>query len=299
MFAYDLRMAILSLRRNPYLTCLLVAGIALGIGVSTTFVTAMYTFAGHPIPNKEANLFYVEMDSWDPLRAYDDDHTERPPNQMTWMDVNASRKSDIPLHSAGMYKATLTVHPESKEMRPYRADTRLTDADFFEMFDVPFSYGSGWDAKADAGPEPVVVLTDETNQKLFGGENSVGKTVRLEERDFTVVGVMAPWRPIPKYYDPHNGAQDEPEKLFIPRAWCEPMEIISAGNTSGWKRSDGEGFSSFLASENIWVQMWVEVKDAQQKERYKAFLDAYALEQKKLGRFQRPLNNRLLSVSQW
>jgi len=299
MLGYHLRMAVLSLRRNPYLTLLLVAGIALGIGVSTTFVTAMYTFAGHPIPHKEGTLFYVEVDAWDPQRPYDDDHPERPPDQMTWMDVMAAQKSDIPIHSAGMYKSMLTVHPESKEMRPYRAETRLTHGGFFDLFDVPFAHGSGWGEKADAGPEPVVVLSDETNQKLFGGENSVGRTVRLEERDFTIVGVMAPWRPVPKYYDPHNGAADETEKLYIPILWAEPMEIISSGNTSGWKRYDGEEFKDFLASENIWLQMWVELKDQKDREAYQAFLDAYALEQKKLGRFQRPLNNRLLPVSRW
>ena len=299
MLAYQFRMALLSLRRNPFLTVLLVAGIALGIGVSTTFVTAMYTFAGHPIPEKEGTLFYVEVDAWDPDRPYDDDHPERPPNQMTWMDIMALRKSDIPVHATGMYKGSLTVHPEDKEMRPYRALVRLTHGDFFDLFDVPFAYGSGWGDDADAAPEAVVVLSQEQNQKLFGGENSVGKRVRLEEREFTVVGVMAPWRPVPKYYDPHNGATDEAEAFFIPINWAEPMEIYSAGNSSGWKGYDGREYKDLLASEMIWLQMWVEVKDEKAKEEYLAFLDAYALEQKKLGRFQRPLNNRLLSVSQW
>src|SRR5690606_16352456 len=32
---------------------------------------------------------------------------------------------------------------------------------------------------------------------------------------------------------------------------------------------------------------------------YKSFLDNYVNEQKKLGRFQRPLNNRLLDVNGW
>ena len=34
---------------------------------------------------------------------------------------------------------------------------------------MPFLYGGPWDAKADAGPEPVMVLSKETNQKAFGG----------------------------------------------------------------------------------------------------------------------------------
>ena len=35
MFSYYLRLALLSLRRNPVLTALMVAAIALGIGAST------------------------------------------------------------------------------------------------------------------------------------------------------------------------------------------------------------------------------------------------------------------------
>jgi len=299
MFAYQLRMALLSLRRNPWLTLLLVAGIALGIGVSTTFVTTMYTFAGHPIPHKEANLYYVQMDSWDPQRSWDDDRPERPPNQMTWLDVMAVQASDIPVSSAGMYKAGLTVHPEEKDKRPFRAVTRMTHGDFFRMFDVPFAFGAGWDDAADAGPEPVVVISDETNQTLFGGEDSVGRTIRVEEREFTVVGVMAPWKPVPKYYDTHNGPFGNAEEIYVPIMWAEPMEIRSEGNTSGWKGYDGNAFKDFLGSENIWLQMWVELEDERSYEAYMAFLNAYASQQKELGRFQRPLNNRLLSVRQW
>jgi cell division protein FtsX len=78
-------------------------------------------------------------------------------------------------------------------------------SDFFPLFDVPFEYGNGWDRRADRAPEPVAVLGYKTNQKLFGGENSVGRSVRVEDRDFKVVGVLKTWRPLPKYYDPHNG----------------------------------------------------------------------------------------------
>ena len=45
--------------------------------------------------------------------------------------------------------------------------------------------------------------------------------------------------------------------------------------------------------------MWVEFENDQDKEQYLAYLDAYAMQQKELGRFQRPLNNRLVSVRGW
>ena len=47
MLAYQLRLALKSLRRNPVLSALMVAGVALGIGVVMTVVTAHYLMAGN------------------------------------------------------------------------------------------------------------------------------------------------------------------------------------------------------------------------------------------------------------
>jgi putative ABC transport system permease protein len=43
----------------------------------------------------------------------------------------------------------------------------------------------------------------------------------------------------------------------------------------------------------------VELRDEQEKQDYLSFLTAYVQEQQKLGRFERPLNNRLSTVMQW
>jgi putative ABC transport system permease protein len=42
--------------------------------------------------------------------------------------------------------------------------------------------------------------------------------------------------------------------------------------------------------------MWVQLDTREQQEEYQGFLDAYASEQKRLGRFERPINNLLLDV---
>lgn len=298
MLAYMTGIAWRSMRRNPWLTLLLVGGIALGIAVSNSFVTVMYIMAGHPIPHKEGSLFYVEMDAWDPQRPWDDEEPEVPPDQLTWMDSMAVLASDIPSHKVVMYRSELTIHPESKDIRPWRADTRMCTSDFFSMFEVPFAHGAGWGRDADKGPEPVVVLSFETNNKLFGGENSVGRTLRLEDREFKIAGVLAPWRPVPKYYDTHNGQFNEIEEIYVPLMWAEPMELWSNGNTSNWKSFDWSQFRNILASEAVWTQAWVEM-DPSKKEAFLDYLNAYALEQKKLGRYQRPVNNRLLTVREW
>jgi len=298
MVPYNLRLALLSLRRNRILSAVIVGGIALGIAVSTMFSTMRHAFARDPLPHKSDRVFYVRMDSWDPLKPYPGDDPNRPPTQITYQDMVALMRSDIPARQSGMYKSNLYLFPDPAVGRPRKVMTRLCFSDFFPLFDVPFKYGSGWDKKADQGPEQVVVLDEETNDLLFGGQNSVAKTVRIEDREFKVVGVLDHWRPTVKFYDVTQSYVQPPEGMYIPFNHLRPMQIRTNGNTDGWKSPPGPGFDGFLASETSWVQMWVELpKDRVQA--YKDYVDAYVIEQKKTGRFPRPLNNRVTPMMAW
>jgi putative ABC transport system permease protein len=299
MFFHNLRIAAKSLRRNPTLTALIISGIALGIAVSTTFAAFRHAFAKHPIPQKADSLYYVRLDSWDPLKPYPGDDPTRPPTQITYRDMTGIMQSKIPVRQSGMFVSNLYVYPDPKVSRPFRELVRLCYSDFFPMFDVPFRFGSGWDRKADAGPESVAVLSDEMNDKLFGGKNSVGKTVRISDRDFRVVGVMAPWKPNVRFYDLTQSAVREPEKIYVPFNLLRPMQIRTNGNSDGWGTGGAPGFEGFLQSETCWIQFWAELPDASRVREYRDFLNAYVLEQKKTGRFARPLNNRLSTVSEW
>ena len=59
------------------------------------------------------------------------------------------------------------------------------------MFDAPFQYGNGWSATEDEKHERVAVISKDLSQKLFGGANSVGKSIRVNQHDFRIVGVLA------------------------------------------------------------------------------------------------------------
>ena len=166
------------------------------------------------------------------------------------------------------------------------------------MFNVPFIYGGAWSADADLNKELVAVINKETNDSLFGGKNSVGEVIRIDGALFKVVGVIDTWQPTPKYYDISTGTFDDSEALFVPFSLIAEEKISRSGNTNCWKPS-GDGMAAFLASECIWIQYWVELRDTQEKQDYLTFLNAYTEEQKKLGRFQRPLDNHLSNVMQW
>jgi putative ABC transport system permease protein len=295
MFAYQLRIAWNSLRRNPGHTLIVAGGIALGVAVSTVFATLRHSFARDPLPHKSDALYYVRMDSWDPNQPYPGD--VGPPPQITYQDMVGLMRSDIPGRQTGSFKTSLYVFPSDPSAgRPQQKSIRMCFSDFFAMFELPFKYGAPWDRKADAGPEPVVVLSAEMNDWLFGGEDSVGRTVRIQDRQFRVVGVLDRWRPSIKFYDLTTSYVQEPEPIFMPFNWVRPMELRTDGNTDSWKTASQPGFAGIFGSETVWIQMWVELPTAEHVDRYRAFVDAYTLEQRRGGRFQRPLDNRLTTI---
>ncbi len=299
MLGYQIRIAWKSLRRNPVLSTLLVAGIALGIAISTSFVTTYYTLSGDPIPHKSDILFHVTVDNWDTDSNWDTDRPELQPNQLSYIDVRGLMQTDIPTYQTASFKARMTVQPERENEQPYTEVVRMCFADFFRMFELPFLYGGGWDANADAGPELVAVIDSATNRKLFGGENSVGRTLRMSNRDYTVIGVLDEWRPTIHFYDVNNNPYEEPEAIFTPFNQVEPFQVRTTGNTNGWKFYPGNEFEDFLQSESMWLQLWVQLDDPQQQDRYRSFVDAYVMEQKRSGRLLRPLNNKIWPVMEW
>lgn len=298
MFAYYLRLAWLGMKRTPVITALMVGAIAVGIAVTTTSMTVWHLMSSNPIEHRNDVLYAVTLDNWDPNRPYDDDRPQDPPPQLTYRDLMVVAASNIPDRKVIMRKGAFTLEPGGTA-KPFVIEGRLTTTDFFSMFEAPFRYGGAWDAKADRDGEPVVVLSHDTNEKAFGGENSVGRTIRLDSIDYRVVGVLAPWHPTPKFYDVNNGAFDDVEEAFIPYVRGTMLEIPPSGNTNCWKPEEIQSAQQFLNSECIWNQAWVELRTPEQVERFQQFLDGYVAQQKKLGRFPRPMNNRLYKVDQW
>jgi putative ABC transport system permease protein len=299
MFMHDLRLAFRSLRRNPVLSALMIAAIAVGIAASMISITLYHARAGHPIPWKEDKLFAVTLDIRDdePPQSFER-HPEYPPFQLTYQDARALYKSDIPVHSVVMFRSGQVVTPENRSIKPFGVSTRVTTADFFTMFDVPFLYGSGWPRSDDDAPGPVVVLSRFMNEKIFGGINSVGRQVVLDGRSYRVVGVMAAWMPRPKYYDLNSwGGWEIPEEVYIPYGWGRALKLSPHGNTSCVRRN--AKIDTLFTQECVWLQYWIEVRNQADRDRYQAFVDNYANEQRQHGRFPRKNNNRVVNVPTW
>lgn len=296
---YYLRLALKSLARTPGLTGLMMCAIGLGIAACIVMLTIYHAMSGNPIWWKNDVLYAVTMDSWAPQGPFDSDRPALPPPHLTYRDAIFLFQSTIPERKAIMYpmKGVLSGAPGERHAVPIL--TRATTADFFAMFDVPFEYGGAWDAGADRGPDPVIVLSRQENDRLFGGADSVGRSVLWNGHPFRIVGVMGNWWPKPRFYDVANGAFDKPEDIYVPFGWGPALHQLPVGMVVCWGKSTPGNYESFLGGECNWIQMWVELPSAASRDRMLAFMNAYAAAQRKSGRFQRPFNNRLTRVSEW
>ncbi|RZW13423.1 MAG: ABC transporter permease, partial [Desulfobulbaceae bacterium] len=251
-----------------------------------------YVMGGDPIPQKSDQLYHVQLDN---LPA----ELERDlPDQLTHLDATALINADLPYPRTASSKFSAIIEPEG-ENRPFSVSGRGNYADFFTMFNVPFLYGSGWDSNVDQSGQQVAVLSRELNERLFGGANSIGETLVLHGYNFQVVGVIDEWSPMPKFYDVNNGPFDPSEEILIPWPHIINLEMQRSGNTNCMTPVDGNGLQAFLNSECVWLQFWVELKNNAEREEFLDFIDSYVLEQKQLGRFERPMNNNLYNVREW
>ena len=299
MLAYYLRLATISLKRNRILTALMVMAIALGIGMSMTSMTVLHMMAANPLSHKDEQVRRVQLDNWDANRPWDEDNAGEPPDLMTYQDVRnlvAAHKAE---HEAGFFPNVLPLEPPQREIKPYMLEALFTTHGFFPIFEPPFKYGGGWGEGEDRNAARVAVINAETNEKIFGGENSVGRKLRLGGEDYTVVGVLEKWHPTPLVYHISGGAFDDPHEVFVPMSIGIEKELVSSSNNSCYEDRSDPGYQGLLGSECIWVDLWVQVKDEEDAQRYLSFLNNYVTEQKKNGRFPRPLSNKLRSVSEW
>lgn len=300
MFAYYLDLALRSLKRNKVLTALMVIAIAVGIGASMTTLTVMHLLSGDPLPGRSQHLFYPQVDP-----SPDPNPRHQPFDMMDYrsaMDLWSAHRAD---RQALIARATLKLRAPEVNQPPLMVRTLATTTDFFPMFDAPFRYGQGWNADDDAQRARVAVISDDLNRKLFGGADSVGRTLRLKDSDVRIVGVLAPWRPSPVFYDVAGGRfsngdtasfYGKPEDVLMPFNTGQDVNADSFDVFTCWSTG---GSRQLQSSPCVWVSLWVQLDSAAKVREYAGFLAGYSTQQKTLGRFVHADNTKLHSLMQW
>jgi putative ABC transport system permease protein len=296
MFGYYLDLALRSLKRSKVLTALMVLAIAVGIGTSMTMLTVLHVLSGDPLPGKSTHLYYPQIDPQDRRGMMP---TGRPPEQLTLadgMNLLHARRAD---RQALMKGGTVPIQPATPGLDAFYVEARYTTADFFAMFGAPFLYGHGWDAADDEAKAREVVITRALNNKLFEGQDSVGRTLQMAGTAFRVVGVLDDWRPNPHFYDLTTGSYHYYEQVFLPLQTALDLHAGIDGSNDCWADGTGGDGWTYPSPTCVWLQFWVELDSPAKATAYRQFLVHYSQEQKAMGRFQREPDVRLSSLMQW
>lgn len=283
MIRHYLWLAFRSLRRNPALAALAVLILAIGIAASMASLTLLHVRSADPMPGHSQRLYVPGFDNSLPENNNSD---VGPRLTMTWTDADALLRAGQGRRRTALYGVAMTVQPARADLPAFFEDGMAATADFFPMFQAPFARGGAWSADDDAQGRDVIVLTDGFARKLFGDADPMGRTVSLQDRAYRVVGVLAPWRPVPRLWRLAGGSPiSAVESYLIPLRNAIGRELAN----NGWTSCSGQrepGYANFLAAECNWLDYWVELAP-EDLAAYRASLEAHVADQKKRGRMQR------------
>lgn len=294
MFGYYLYLAIRSLRRAPILTTLMIVAIGVGVGGAMTVLTVFRVMSGDPIPDKSSQLFVPEIDPWGHGHGFG----SNPPDMLTYLDSEQLLRQHIARRQTPVDYVGFTVIPPVASRPAFDVYGSAVSTDFFAMFEVPFQYGAAWTTADDLRASNVVVISHKLNERLFGGTDSVGRTIDLDNHVYQIVGVLKHWHLAPRFYDVAAGGAFSPtEGVFLP--FSRALASHMAWQTFNCNKSPKPSWQAHLQSDCVWLQLWLDLPTAAVVQRYRRFLYDYAAAQQRNGRFQWPPNVRLYNVRQW
>ena len=228
--ALDLRFAYRTLRNSPGFALTSIVTMALGIGATTaTFSVAdAMLWKPIPLPHLESLVIVVGRVPDDPKDF----------NDLTPADAEDIRTQTTTFDAIASYQQGL-ANISGSAAQPERVNQALVTANFFDVLGVRPAHGRGFQAGEDQpGREREVVLTDGLWRQRFGGDpNIIGKSIRVDDEEFRVVGVMPAkvefplatdiWAPIALTPEQRNSRRSQ-SLTTMARLNCPALRKLSA-----------------------------------------------------------------------
>jgi predicted permease len=185
---HGMRVAVRALRRAPGFAAAAILTIALGVGVSTATFSVAYAVLYAPLPYPAADrLTYVGI-------ARVDDGVRRPLSGPEF--ATLARESSLHKDMAAIWP---TVGTLVENGQPVALRIAVVTPNFHALFGVRPVRGYWFsDTKGPQGDEPSIIISGRLWQSRFGGDDVVGRLVRLDGGwgfpggRFRIVGIMPP-----------------------------------------------------------------------------------------------------------
>ncbi|HKW74416.1 MAG TPA: ABC transporter permease [Terriglobales bacterium] len=176
----DLRFGFRSLVKSPGFAFMAVLTLAIGIGANTAIFTVLNAVLLRPLPFHDPGRVMIVSENSPQFN----DMSVAYPNYVDWRAQNSSF-AQMALFRGDDYTLTDQRGPE-------HIDGREVSAGFFSLLGVAPILGRDFRPEEDqVGAAPVVIMSYGLWQRRFGGDrNILGRSIHLNDADYTVVGVL-------------------------------------------------------------------------------------------------------------
>src|SRR5690242_14316936 len=212
-FIQDVRYALRALRKNPGFTTIAVVTLALGIGANVAIFSMVNALLLHPYDFRDLDrLVHVWED-----RGVDEGFDARRIAPQDAVDLHSETQvfDGFTTYANGSFN--LSTNGEVQPVRGCRVS-----ATFFDVLGVSPAAGRTFtQAEMQSGADDVAIISYAFWQRRFGGDAALlGRTIRVNQRSYTIVGIMPPGFSFPL-----------PSELWVPLA-LTPAEMADRAELS-------------------------------------------------------------------
>jgi predicted permease len=208
-FLSDVKYGLRGLRRSPGFTAVALITLALGIGANTAIFSVVNTVLIQPLPYKNPDRLVMLWQSY-PTAGFDRLGAS-PPEYLDYRDRNqvfsgVAGYADLSFNLTGV-------------AQPDRIKAARVTGNLFSLLDVPPMMGRILLPEDDraGGPKLVVVSYAFWKQQLHSESGVLGKSIRLDEQPYTIVGVMPA-----SFRFPFDGTPlSDPADLWVPMEFSQ------------------------------------------------------------------------------
>ncbi|HEU4434971.1 MAG TPA: ABC transporter permease [Pyrinomonadaceae bacterium] len=181
----DIRYALRALLRHPGFTAVAVITLALGIGANTAIFSVVHGVLLAPLPYPESDRLVSLRQSNVMSNVAQPDAQISPGNFLEWQ-RQSTTFSSVAAYRTVSFNLTGDGNPE-------RLLAGRVSSGLFTLLGVQPVWGRDFVAEEDRpGSEKVVIISEGLWRRRFGGSRDVlGKSLKLDGEDFTIVGVMS------------------------------------------------------------------------------------------------------------
>lgn len=185
-FLQDVRYGARMLVKSPGFTLVAVLSLALGIGANTTIFTLVKAVFLQSVPVEDPGrvvaLYSTAQSRKGPLQEY--------------LPTPYPNARDYRQQMSTVFSGSAVAIPNAMDLtvggnKPEQEFVELVDANLFDLLGVHPFIGRGFSTDEENAPRPVAILSYTLWNIKFGGDRGiVGKTIQLNDQEYSVIGVM-------------------------------------------------------------------------------------------------------------